>query len=116
MHGVSHSPAAAKLFLHALEDEDVGVHGHADSDHETGDTGSCERDWQPLEDRKHEHGVDGQGTGRHEARQAVPDDEEQADDDESHDAGEDAAVNSFLAKVGPMVCSEMSVIGIGRAP
>jgi len=98
MHGVPDAPAAEELLLHALEDEDVGVDGHAYRYDEAGDASGGQGDRDELEEGQHDGGVYGQGDGRHQAGQPVPKDEEETDQDEGDNARLDAALHGFCSQ------------------
>ena len=59
-YGVAQVLAGAEFFFGALEDEHVGVDGHTEGEHDTGDTGECEHGLERCEDAEGEEDVEDQ--------------------------------------------------------
>jgi hypothetical protein len=74
----------------ALEDEDVGVDGHAHREDEAGQTRQRQGDRDEAEDRQDDDGVVDQRETRHRTGQSVMDEHEQEDEADADDAGQDA--------------------------
>ena len=108
----------AELFTHTLEDQHVGVHGHADGEHEARDAG--EREDGELIDaagalgaagidgvkdaggddhaRGPEDDVEGQGNVGDDAAEEVVEEHEEEDRGHADDGGEGALLDGFLAE------------------
>ena len=92
--------AAAQLFLRALEDEDVGVHGHAHREDEGGDAGQRQGDGHELEDGQGEDAVGDEREAGHDARHAVVEQHEGEHEDDADQAREDGLVEEVQAQRG----------------
>ena len=81
--------AGPDLLLHALEDEDVGVDGHADAEDERRHAGQRQRHADDPEDGvDHQRVEDERDRGEH-ARQAVVGDHEEEDEQQADAAGDE---------------------------
>ena len=88
------------LLLYSLEDDDVGVGGDSDRQHQAGDAGKGERDRDQLHQREEDHPVDGQTRRCDHAEQAVIGDQEQHHHRQSDDPGPQSLVECLLAERG----------------
>src|SRR3989344_5483751 len=79
--------ALSAFVIHPFENEDVGVHGHADGQDESREAGQGQGDGDELENRERERDVHHERDGGENAQTAVVDDHEQDHEQCARDAG-----------------------------
>ena len=85
--------ARAQFFLDALEDNDVGIHRHADRQDDACDARQGQVDADDAEYQRLNDDVEAQREAGHEARHAVNDDHKQAHQDQADQAGHQAGAH-----------------------
>src|SRR5690606_39127230 len=77
--GAAQGPSGAELVLNPLENNNIGVHGHADGENQAGDAGQRQGGGQKRQHAQDQAGIGNQGHPGDKAGEAVVDQQEQAD-------------------------------------
>ena len=98
--GPGHTLAQAQLLLDALKDEDVGVHGNAQGEHEARDARQGQGRPEGAQQAHHHDDVHREGDDRVGTGPVVEEHHEGDDRDEAHHGGTDAGVDGVAPQAG----------------
>ena len=98
--GAGHALAEAQFLLDALEDEDVGIHRHAQGQHKARDTRQGQRGPEGAQQAHHHDHVHREGDDRVGTGPVVEEHHEADDSDETDQRGCDARMDRVAAQAG----------------